>query len=1525
MRVFILDKEKITKYNLPNKISGAFAFDYTPPDSKVARTINIEANDNNWIIKNNESVEVLNLNTASTNTTLQEHSIYQLKIKGIEDIITLYCMGNIDNNSKRYAPNQSVISVGNAANNSIMYVNKFILPNNFAISKQQDGWYITAAESDTTFAYLNNKRIKQSKIYPGDVIFLYGLKIIWMENFLQINKPLDRVEINAVSLVEYNEYDEDIKKIEPVSEEDLAKELYTEKDYFFHTPRLKQSLVKYEVAIDSPPGKQTSDELPLLLTMGTQISMFASTIFSGYSAFNTLTRENADIVQGILQLIMFVSLLIGSIIIPRVLQKYQKNIQIKKEKERQEKYTKYLNTKEQEIKDELNNQKFILENNYPSIAECYNKTINLNKSSIWQREIKDDDFLRIKLGTGNRKANIEISGLEKHFKMENDNLEDRLINITENMNTLENVPITFSFLEKNISAIICNLKNADDYINGMLLQLFYYHSAKELKIVFLLDDNTDINFEYAKYAPHCLSEDKSTRYYATNQDDIKKISSLLSNELQERKTNKESEEGQGKKYLSKLPYYLIITNNYSAIKNVKIIEDILKEKENYGFSIAFLEKSLQSLPNECSSFIELFENESCVLENDLNNQTIFKPEIIQNMDMRKAINQLANVPIEIADQAHSLPTMISFLEMLNAAKIEHLNILNKWKTNDPTISLKAPIGVHTNGDLFYLDLHEKYHGPHGLIAGMTGSGKSEFIITYLLSLAVNYHPDEVQFVLIDYKGGGLAGAFENRDTGIKIPHVVGTITNLDTNEMNRSLVSINSELKRRQQMFNKAKTITGESTIDIYKYQHYYREGVLKEPIAHLFIVSDEFAELRTQQPEFMSELISAARIGRSLGVHLILATQKPAGVVNDQIWSNSKFKVCLKVQDRSDSMEMLKRPEAASIKETGRFYLQVGYDEYFDIGQSAWAGAKYIPSDTVKKKIDDSIKIINNIGETVKDIQETIINKEENPQEKRGDQLTNIVKYLYNIAKEENYTPNKLWLDNIPEYIYLQDLKKKYNYQETTYNINPIIGEYDNPAEQMQGLLTLNITDRNTLIYGMPDSGKETLLSTLIYSTITNHGPNEVNFYIVDCGAETLKLYQKAPQVGDVCTVNDQDKIFNMFLMIEKELDRRKELFSDYNGTYKEYCRLSQEKLPVINIIINGYEIFTENMSKIADLLSPMYRDSAKYGITFTIATGAANSFSSRLSEYFLNKMCMKMANDTDYRGILDSARGLIPSNYHARGICGIDDLKYEFQTAYIGDKDKTNDIIRATIKKLNEICKTKAPRTPIVPDIVKIEDLLPEVKGLNSVPFGYSMISKQPFGYDFTKNNINLFLYNSIENNKDFIYLLSQLIKSIENTTIVTLDFKNELNQNNLQSEYINNSFVEKIPKLIQESQTSQKQNICIINGISYAKNVLKNNIDIYTKLIQMLINKKVTVIMFDEYESFKEFRLEPFYKQVINPKEAIWIGEGLSSQIVIDTDGIPQEYLSAAYDDMAFIISNGNATPIKKVTNREENTNE
>ena len=253
--------------------------------------------------------------------------------------------------------------------------------------------------------------------------------------------------------------------------------------------------------------------------------------------------------------------------------------------------------------------------------------------------------------------------------------------------------------------------------------------------------------------------------------------------------------------------------------------------------------------------------------------------------------------------------------MYGVGKVEQLNITEKWVNNNPVNSLSVPIGVDQNGELFKMDIHEKAYGPHGLVAGTTGSGKSEWIVTYILSLAVNFHPDEVQFVLIDYKGGGLALSFENSEMGIKLPHLAGTITNLDKSAINRAIASLESELKRRQSIFNDAREKLKEGSMNIYKYQQFYRKGMLNEPLSHLLIICDEFAELKQQQPEFMEQLISISRIGRSLGVHLILATQKPSGVVNDQIWSNSKFKVCLKVQDKNDSNEILKKPDAAFLK----------------------------------------------------------------------------------------------------------------------------------------------------------------------------------------------------------------------------------------------------------------------------------------------------------------------------------------------------------------------------------------------------------------------------------------------------------------------------------------------------------------------------------------------------------------------------------------------------------------------------------
>src|SRR5699024_8070581 len=251
---------------------------------------------------------------------------------------------------------------------------------------------------------------------------------------------------------------------------------------------------------------------------------------------------------------------------------------------------------------------------------------------------------------------------------------------------------------------------------------------------------------------------------------------------------------------------------------------------------------------------------------------------------------------------NSIPEAVTFLEMYEVEHVEDLQIGARWNDSETYRSLAVPLGLRGKEDLVQLNLHEKAHGPHGLIAGTTGSGKSEIIQSYILSLAVNFHPYEVGFLLIDYKGGGMANLFKD------LPHLLGTITNLDGAQSMRALASIKAELERRQRLF-------GEHDVNhINQYQKLFKEGEASEPMPHLFLISDEFAELKEEQPDFMKELVSTARIGRSLGIHLILATQKPSGVVDDQIWSNSKFKLALKVQDARDSNEILKTPDAAEI-----------------------------------------------------------------------------------------------------------------------------------------------------------------------------------------------------------------------------------------------------------------------------------------------------------------------------------------------------------------------------------------------------------------------------------------------------------------------------------------------------------------------------------------------------------------------------------------------------------------------------------
>lgn len=1539
MKLYLLGRETLKVYKLPTKIEESVSITDTIDENIEVQFI-IEAINNIWTLKSTDYISIIENSMVVPSVELKDYQYYFLRIAGIEKNIVLYSLPTKDTNTYDLSFGElSKITIGSGQNCEICYKDSFVEPTHVELIKTVSEntiptWNLKVI-NETSRVYVNNNLVQNTILLPGDNLFINGLKIIWMGSFLNINNPNHLVSVQKLSL---HQRKIDNTDYQTISEIESSLDLYKESDYFYHTLRMADYNQIEEVVIDSIAPSNKKEEAPLILTIGSSVTMAASSLMTGYSVIYGLSTGSRTLIASIPQIVMCIAMIFGSLIIPRLAIRYQKKQSEKYEKLRVQKYTAYLIEKQNQIMEIKKKQERTLRDNNPSAEECYqmlNYSDKITNINFWCREIEDNDFLTVRLGNGNCLSNIRIHAPEKHFTLEEDELLNQVYNIVEQSKYLNNIPVTISLLENSITGIIIGNSRMKDYLNSLMIQLVTMHSAVDLKIIILTNDKNKEKWSYAKYLPHCWSEDKQTRFFATNKDEINEISSYLEEIYKNRKNkvkSKETEETiveeeeveKKQSYKKYSPYYLIINDDYNLAKSAIFIDGLLKTSVNYGFSYLCIGNKIRELPNKCNSFIEITEKNGTIIKETETGKEITKysVESISNLDMRKVSNKLANIPVMTKDGTQVLPNALPFLEMLGVSKIEQLNILNRWQTNNPVVSLATPVGVHTNGDEFKLDLHEKFHGPHGLIAGMTGSGKSEFIITYLLSLAINYHPYEVQFVLIDYKGGGLAGAFENKETGVKIPHLVGTITNLDTAEMNRTLVSIESELKRRQKVFNEVRDRLGEGTVDIYKYQRLYREGAVEEPMAHLFIVSDEFAELKSQQPEFMQQLISTARIGRSLGLHLILATQKPSGVVNDQIWSNSKFKVCLKVQDRSDSMEMLKRPEAASIKETGRFYLQVGYNDYFDIGQSGWSGAKYIPSDRIIKKIDDSINFVNNVGYSIKTIKDAV---KENTEINLGEQLTNIVKYIYNLGEKEQIHTKKLWLDSLPSEIYLQNIKKKYNYKPIPYLIAPVIGEYDNPTAQEQGLLNIDLTNMgNTLIYGQTGSGKENLLSTMIWSIMAEHTPDEVNIYAIDCGSETLKMFYNIPHVGEIATIEDSDLVHDIFDMLYKEVENRKELFIDYAGSYQEYCENSGKKLPLIVTMINNYEIFVENFSKLSEAVQNLYRDGSKYGIVFVISATATNSVRSRMVQNFPNKICLQIPNEGEYRSILGSPRGLFPSKIFGRGLVAMNDTAYEFQTALFASRKDMTNIVREVAKQLNSAYTSRAKKIPVLPKVVT-PDLLSKEKSLEEIPIGYSIIDKQETTYNFNIPFIPILTRGMNKERMNFIYNMIDFLKQVTNTTIQVVDFVNAFNEKEDIICYKEN-FDEAMIKIHNEvlaNKNTETDYYYVFLGVGSLRKYLSANGQ--AVLNHLFANLSDTTnshfILVDTYDSYKNLQLEVWYQSHVNPLYGIWLGDDIGSQLAINIPGLTMEDRKISFPCMAFAVQNGNYRVLKHVVYKKE----
>jgi len=1451
--------------------------------------------DGKWIFNTNGDYAIL-LNGQETVNSAVVEMFTNIELVNLYDnsrIQVYFYLVSSENLLEVEAKNKT-ITVGKGSGNDIVYASPYMQNNQYKITYDGTSWYLETIDG---YVFVNDRLVKRKKINHGDIIFSYGLKVVCLSNFLVINNLLKNISlsVNNQSLFNRQAFSQELSDNAMFMESE--KEVFNPKEEFQRSPRFRTQLTTRAVSFQPPPVFEEPKTQPLLLTIGPQMTMVVTSLVSLSQTAMNIATSSQPLIRSLPSLLVSIFSLVSSYLWPFLTNRYAKRQARRDKILRIKSYKKYLENKDKELASIVEEQKQILIENNVSLETCQD-IIYKRRRTLWEKTLYDQDFLSVRIGTGMVEPAIDMGIKEEDFSTSDSDLMDDAKSLVKKYKFIPEMPLTTSFLENRVTAVVGNRGLLKSFFESVLLQIMTFQIYSELKIMIFTDESKVKDWTYMKFAPYCWDNGHQTRFIASTSEERKKLSNYLEQIIKDRSENAKDNVS----YTAFKPYYLIITDNIESTRNLPGIAAVLGMGANLGFSIIIKNDRIANLPNQCSSFIYIDEDKSGIFKNDLRieNQSQFKADFNKTVNVEDCVKELSNIYVNIPLDKHELPKSVGFLDMYGVGNVEQLNSFDRWQENNPVNSLAVPVGIDQSGELFYMDIHEKVHGPHGLVAGTTGSGKSEWIITYILSLAINFSPEEVQFVLIDYKGGGLAGSFDNKETGMHLPHLVGTITNLDKSEIRRSLASLDAESKRRQQMFNDAREKLNDSSMNIYKYQQYYRKGMLEEPLSHLLIISDEFAELKQQEPEFLEKLVSIARIGRSLGIHLILATQKPAGVVDEQMWSNSRFKVCLRVQDKADSNDMLKVPDAAFLHQTGAFYFQVGLNEVFALGQSAYSGAKYKPTNVVKKKIETSL-----------------------------DELLNIILYISSLNEKHHFNIRKLWLDALPGEIYVDSLKKKYPFERTPFEIKPIIGEYDNPYKQSQGLLQLNLNEGNIYITGMSGSGKEMLLQSLIYSTITNYTPQEVSLYLLDFGAETFSMFETAPHVGGVAFQSNIDKIENTFRFAWKEYRRRRKEYREFGGNYESFIKYSKKKDSLLVFIINNVDNFKELLPDTFDSLEPLFKECAKYGIIFIVSSIDKNGLKSKMQQSFVKSIAMKQSDD-DYSSVIGkSARGITIKDLKGRGLIELDGVAYEFQASTIITADKLVQTVKAVCDQLIKYYKNKAIEIPMIPPTINMNSIDATKINKNKICVGYSKSEIAPYYFDFQKNFGTLILapkrfvlteyvkvlYKELEtlaNDTDSrVYLFdgNDMLKSERYTKIKYVPIDEIKNTYNNLKIYVNGEY-EKYQKLDNKNEyKAPRRSLIVLHEASSVTKILESDFDDFMTIVDY--SRELGLFDFvvaDTASDFKDIARDKGIQKILMDSHGVLIGNTYESQTSIDINSKDIKVKDALPENMGYIVQNG-----------------
>jgi DNA segregation ATPase FtsK/SpoIIIE, S-DNA-T family len=846
---------------------------------------------------------------------------------------------------------------------------------------------------------------------------------------------------------------------------------------------------------------------------------------------------------------------------------------------------------------------------YPDPAEIMRR-VELPSTALWERRQAHPDFLRLRAGVGDVPWSppVALSGLRA------DAPEELAAALAES-EVLRGAPVPVDLAAGGVVGIVGDRAAALSLARCLVCQAAALHGPADLPVMVLSSAEGAAAWDWAKWLPHTRDASGIGRMLSHDAELSTRLAEAHLRPAGGRERADRSERAVG-------PTLLVVVDDESLTEGRKAPTRSLLRGEGGLVAGVVIAATVDRLPAVCTTVIEMTDPDGRAdLALPQKGQRIggFLAAGMADDVTRDCARSLARFEDPELDLVGAgLPASIRLPPLLDLEDCTADAVLAHWKAGGIDPPPATPIGVAEDG-VFGIDLVAD--GPHGLVGGTTGAGKSELLRTLVAGLAASVDPDHLTFVLVDFKGGS---AF---DECALLPHTVGMVTDLDQHLAERALRCLEAELRHRERVLRDA------GAVDL---PDYLRKG-LPEALPRLLVIIDEFATLKADLPEFIDALVGVAQRGRSLGVHLLLATQRPQGAISDNIRANTNLRIALRVQERTDSTDVIDVPDAAGIPRTapGRAYVRLGPGEVVAIQTALSTGSRQeaalAPVDVAPFVYGPAPRAASSPPPPGLGAAPTGAQADADVAMEGDTDLSVLVAVIRDaFARTGRPQPRRPWPDPLPGDVDLDRLIDRALEDADTQHPPGFVplALADDPDAQTQYPMGWSVADGNLIVYGIGGSGTTTTLSSLALSLARLYPADDVHIYGLDFGAGELGALERLPHVGAVIVANERERQARLIRHLRAELDRRRQLGG---------AALRDE--PRIVTLIDGWSAFAAEYSDLAgsavfDAFGRVFADGPELRMYTVVAADRATAVPSQLASLVRQRMALRLADAYDYSG---------------------------------------------------------------------------------------------------------------------------------------------------------------------------------------------------------------------------------------------------------------------------------------------------